>query len=87
MVGVCNLKKKAFCKSRGIMIKIKFWISAFADNVTTSGLCNINGIEETSKRGDCHCKDGFSGDTCFDICEEGKFGTPGHCEGNDLSNS
>ena len=58
-------------------LRIEFWISAFADEDETSGLCNINGIEETSKDKDCHCKPGFSGKTCFIRCEDFKFGEPG----------
>ena len=56
-------------------LRIEFWISAFADNDPTSGLCNIHGIEETSDSS-CDCKTGFGGDKCFARCEEGKFGEP-----------
>ena len=34
--------------------------------------------------GNCHCNQGFIGDSCDEFCPEDKFGIPPHCFGKTL---
>ena len=34
--------------------------------------------------GNCHCNQGFVGDSCDEFCPEDKFGIPPHCFGKTL---
>ena len=44
--------------------------------------CHPDGTDYMEKNGNCHCKQGFSGANCADICTEGQFGTFPECFGN-----
>ena len=44
--------------------------------------CYPDGTYDMDLNGNCHCNQGFTGDSCNEFCTEGTFGIPPNCYGN-----
>ena len=44
--------------------------------------CYPDGTFYMELNGNCHCNQGFTGDSCDEFCTEGTFGIPPNCDGN-----
>ena len=46
--------------------------------------CYPDGTYDMDLNGNCHCNQGFTGDSCNEFCTEGTFGIPPNCYGNNF---